>query len=116
MLKIYLTLFVIIAAVLATTGWDSYPMSTIEVGASGLPLLVSDLLGVRETVIDGFSGLRFKTGCEKSLADKLSLLLDDRKLRDKLGKQARQRIEHHFNRHQQVERFLQAIDSIEASG
>ena len=35
------------AAVIASTGWDSFPRSGMEMQASGLPVLVSDLRGLR---------------------------------------------------------------------
>ncbi|TQV71747.1 glycosyltransferase family 4 protein [Exilibacterium tricleocarpae] len=100
------------AGVLATTGWDSYPMSTIEIGASGLPLLVSDLLGVRETVLNGKTGLRFPVGDHVTLAEKLEYLLDNEPVRNKLGALARKRIESKCSREQQVARFVNALASI----
>ena len=101
------------AAVLATTGWDSFPMSTIEVSAAGVPLLVSDLLGVRETVLNQLTGLRFKTGDAQELANKLNELLNNRSMRDGFGKIARKRAEHSMNRHQQIDSFLKAIETLQ---
>lgn len=98
--------------VLATTGWDSFPMSTIEISAAGLPLLVSDLIGVRETVIDEMTGFRFPVGDYVRLAELIAKLADDRELRDRLGRAARRRVEKGFRREQQVERLVQAVNSI----
>jgi glycosyltransferase involved in cell wall biosynthesis len=101
------------AGVLATTGWDSFPVSTIEISAAGLPLLVSDLLGVRETVIDGVTGFRFPPGDHRELARLLVKLADDAVLRERLGRVARRRVERGFRREQQIERFVRAIASID---
>jgi len=80
------------AAVIASTGWDSLTLSGLECQSSGLPLLVSDLPGLRETVAPGITGLRLPVGDAKALAEAMRRLLDDPGLRDRLGAAARQRI------------------------
>ena len=78
-------------AVIASTGWDSHTMTAVEVAASGLPLLVSDLPGIREAVTDE-TGLLFTPGDFFDLAEKICIIADDQKMRDRLGEAARQRV------------------------
>jgi glycosyltransferase involved in cell wall biosynthesis len=97
------------AAVIASTGWDSFPRSGIEMQASGLPLLVSDLPGLRESIEDGVSGMLFPTGDARALAGAMERLLEDRPLRDRLGRQARERIEKGFTAEVQLARLTEVV-------
>lgn len=88
--------------VIASTGWDSFPMSALEMAASGLPLVVSDLQGLTETVEAGITGITFPPGESRTLASMIvSILGDERKLSD-MSRAARERIvqsystQHHF--------------------
>jgi len=80
------------AAVIASTGWDSGPLSAVECQASGLPLLVSDLPGLNESIQSGVTGFHFPVADAHALADVMGKLLDDPSLRNRLGASARQRI------------------------
>jgi glycosyltransferase involved in cell wall biosynthesis len=84
------------AAIIASTGWDSFPRSGLEMQASGLPLIASDLIGLRESIEDGVSGFLFPVGNAEALADAMTLLLDEPSRRDQLSRQARVRVEHSF--------------------
>lgn len=66
--------------VVASTGWDSFPMSTLEMAASGLPIVVSRLQGLIETVEDGITGFTFEPGNATQLAEKIQLLLNTPKV------------------------------------
>ena len=94
---------------LATTGWDSFPISTIEITSSGVPLIVSDLLGVRETVIPNETGFRFPVGDFVMLAERIMQICDDDELRTKLGQGARKRVESFFTREMQIENLTKLI-------
>jgi glycosyltransferase involved in cell wall biosynthesis len=57
-----------------------------------LPLIVSDLPGLNESIQSGITGFLFPTADSQALADVMVKLLDDRALRDRLSAGARQRI------------------------
>ena len=80
------------AAVIASTGWDSFPRSGVECQASGLPLIVSDLPGLNESIQSGVTGFLFPTADASALAQVMQQLLDDPALRNRLSAAARQRI------------------------
>jgi glycosyltransferase involved in cell wall biosynthesis len=63
--------------------WEGFGLAAVEAMASGLPIVASDVSGLRE-VVSG-AGLLFKQGDEKSLADKINSLLTDRKLYEKIA-------------------------------
>jgi len=71
--------------IILSSRWEGLPLLPLEAGASQKPIIASNIDGVRETVIDKETGLLFKLGDERDLADKIKLLLKDPKLRKKLG-------------------------------
>lgn len=62
---------------IASTGWDSFTVSAIEMQAAGLPVIVSALQGLPEAIIPGETGLTFRPGDHVALADTIEQLLDD---------------------------------------
>jgi glycosyltransferase involved in cell wall biosynthesis len=97
------------AALIMSTGWDSFPRSGLEVQASGLPLIVSDLAGINESVLDGATGLVLRAGDAEALARAMSRLLDDSAWRDRLSLQARSRIENGFTIKQQLSALTNVV-------
>lgn len=67
--------------------WEGMPLALIEAQASGLPAVVSDVVGNRDVVIDGETGFVCKTDAELLL--KTRLLIEDADLRQRMGKAAR---------------------------
>ena len=96
------------AAMIMSTGWDSFPRTGMEVQASGLPLIVSDLRGINESVQDGVTGLILKAGDADALASSMNRLLSDPAWRDQLSRQARLRIENEFT----IQRQLAALTDV----
>lgn len=87
---------------IASTGWDSFTMSAVELAASGVPLIVSNLQGLAETVVPGKTGLTFTPGDHIELADKLLLLLGDPARLAKMGSASRERALQLFSLDSQV--------------
>ncbi|MBU2863954.1 glycosyltransferase family 4 protein [Reinekea forsetii] len=52
---------------IASTGWDSFTMSSVEMMASGLPVIVSKLQGLKETIEPGECGEYIQPGSSKEL-------------------------------------------------
>jgi glycosyltransferase involved in cell wall biosynthesis len=67
-------------------GWG---ISNLEAAACATPSVVSDAPGLRESVLDGRTGLLVPHGDVPALAEALGRLLKDSALRDRLGRQAR---------------------------
>ena len=63
--------------VIASTGWDSFPRSAMEMSASGLPLIASALQGLNETVVHGSTGYLFPPGDHHALAAHVRALIED---------------------------------------
>jgi len=64
-------------------GWG---IVNIEANYFGMPVIGSDVGGIKDSVINNKTGLLFKYGDEKELAEKILELIKDKKLRQKLSK------------------------------
>jgi len=94
---------------IASTGWDSFTVSSLEMASSGLPLLVSDLQGLSETVENEKTGYLFPPGSHETLALLIARLLDDPELRNRMGRAARERIVNSYSVERQVDELSAAI-------
>ena len=70
---------------------EGLPLSVIEAMAAGLPVVASDVGGLRELVCDAETGVLVPPGEPVALADALRPLLADRQLRRRLGSAGRAR-------------------------
>ena len=98
--------------VIASTGWDSFTMSSLEMAACGLPLVVSDLQGLSETIEEGETGFSFPAGDYKALSGRLAAMLDDRGMRDAMGTASRNRIVSGFTKEQQLNHLIETITKV----
>jgi len=72
-----------------TSPKEGWGIANLEAAASGTPTVASDSPGLRDSVIDGHTGFLVPHGDVDTLATRLRELLDDRDLRDRLGRQGR---------------------------
>lgn len=101
---------------IASTGWDSFTMSSLEIASCGLPLIVSRLQGLVETIEDGKTGYTFTPGDHGELAACIAGLLDDSARRDRMGGNARQRILSGYTKQQQIDRLADVVKRVVANG
>jgi glycosyltransferase involved in cell wall biosynthesis len=97
------------AGIIASTGWDSFTFTSMEIGASRLPLLVSDLSGLNEAVVDQKTGLLSKPGDHLQLADNVEYLVDHPAIRDQFGQNAFDRVVREFTVDTQRAELLKVI-------
>ncbi len=97
------------AGCIPSTGWDSFPMSSLEMQACGLPVIVSDWQGVPETVADGVTGIVTRTGDTESLARAIVALVDDPALRERMSAAALARTAAGFTREHQIRNLAQLL-------
>jgi glycosyltransferase involved in cell wall biosynthesis len=95
--------------VIPSTGWDSFPRTSLEMAACGLPVIASRLHGLPEAVQDGRTGLLFPPGDWRALADVIEHLLDHPALAAEYGARGRERCERELNLRVQRERFLAVL-------
>ena len=72
------------------SNWEGFPRTTLEAMRAGLPVVVSDVGGAKEAVIEGKTGFCIPRGDVNRLTQCLSLLVEDASLRSKMGHAGRQ--------------------------
>jgi len=81
-------------AVLASRGGEGIPMTLMEAGACGRPLVATDVPGCREIVVPEETGLLAPPNTPSALAAVLSRMVEDADLRRRCGAAARARVAH----------------------
>jgi glycosyltransferase involved in cell wall biosynthesis len=71
--------------------WEGFPITILEAMRAGLPVIASDVGGVREAVIDGHTGFLAHPGVVEDLQLHIDSLLQSSALRANLGSNGRQR-------------------------
>lgn len=76
---------------------EGVPKSLIEASAIGRPIITCDSVGCRDVVEDGVNGFLIEPKNPQMLAKKLTTLIDDKALREKMGKKAREKAVQEFS-------------------
>ncbi|GGY82195.1 hypothetical protein GCM10011613_28670 [Cellvibrio zantedeschiae] len=84
--------------VIASTGWDSFTMSSVEMMASGLPLIVSNLQGLGETIEHNANGFHIEPGDSHNLAKYINELIINETLAKRFSLASRARAESLFSK------------------
>lgn len=96
----------------ASTEWDSFPMSSLEMAATELPLLVSDLPGLNEAVTPA-TGMTFPVGDYESAAIAIERLIKNEPSRAAMGQSGRKRVVEHYSRQSQARNLIKIFEQLE---
>ena len=91
---------------------EGLPKSLIEADAIGRPIITSNSVGCKETLMDGYNGFLIQPKDVDALTEKLDLLLSDKNLRVKMGKNARKYAEDYFSIEVVKERHLEIYSEL----
>lgn len=94
---------------IASIGWDSFTMSSVEMMASGLPMIVSNLQGLSETIENNKNGYLVNPGDYEDISQKLLLLCSDSNLAYEFSKNSRKRAEQYFSVSQQIKEIARLL-------
>ncbi len=78
---------------------EGFGSVVIEAAATGIPAIASRIYGLTDAVQNGVTGCLHQAGNWKELADAMELLAANRSLRERLGRQARERANKDFAVH-----------------
>ncbi len=95
--------------VIPSSGWDSFPRTSLEMAAAGLPVIGSRLGGLPEAIVDGRTGLLFEPGDPRQLADRIETLLENPDLALQFGRAGRERCVSELNLNVQYRRLSAAF-------
>jgi glycosyltransferase involved in cell wall biosynthesis len=93
---------------------DCFSIASIEAMAAGLPVVVSDVGGISDIVVDRETGFLLEPGDGRSLRAAIAALVDDAALRRRLGAAARKRAVRHFDARDSATRLLAIATDITA--
>jgi glycosyltransferase involved in cell wall biosynthesis len=92
-----------------TIAQDSLSRTSVEAMASGIPVIASRIGGLPYTVTDGATGLLLEPGDPADLARKITRLLDDPELRQRMGLAGRKRFEEEFVWEDVIKRYFRPM-------
>jgi glycosyltransferase involved in cell wall biosynthesis len=99
-------------AYLLISHWEGFPRSILEALRAGLPVVATNVGGVREAVIDDVTGFLVPENDAAFLATKLRALIADPALRVSMGEAARAHYEKHFTFGRLVEETLELYETL----
>lgn len=82
--------------------WEGMGRSVLEAMASGKPVVASRVGGIVDLVQDGLTGILVDPGDHQALAKAIIRLLKDKGLRQKMGEEARKRVDERFSTEKMV--------------
>jgi glycosyltransferase involved in cell wall biosynthesis len=91
---------------------EGLPRTLLEAAATGLPLIGTDMPGVREAIDDGKNGILIPTKDPVSLADAIVRLADDTQLASTMGDASLERAKNEFDHRKVVGKYLELYDSL----
>jgi glycosyltransferase involved in cell wall biosynthesis len=83
--------------------WEGFPLTVLEAMRAGLPVVASDVGGVAEAVIDGYTGYLFAPNDGQALRTRIDKLLRDEVLRGELGGNGERRFQALFTRSRMID-------------
>ena len=82
---------------------EAFGIVALEAMASGKPVIVSDIPGVSEVIVEGVQGIRARPMDSKDIAKKINTLLKDEDLRKRMGIAGRRLVEEKYTWNKVVE-------------
>ena len=71
---------------LSTARWEGLPLSILEAMACGLPIIASEVVGNKDTIVDEVSGFFYKLGNIMEAKNKILILKNDNEIKKIWGK------------------------------
>lgn len=86
--------------------WEGMPKTLLEAMACGLPVIGTNIDGIKEVIKDGKNGILCETD-PQSIREAIINVMEDEKLRAQLGKNARRTIEQEFSLERLIDKELE---------
>lgn len=91
---------------------EGLPKSLIEATAVGRPIVTTNSIGCKETVVDGYNGYLIPVKDSGALAEKLRNLFEDEKLRQNMGRNSRKLAEENFSIENVIQKHLEIYNQL----
>ncbi|MEE8046739.1 MAG: glycosyltransferase, partial [Dehalococcoidia bacterium] len=91
---------------------EGLPRTLLEAAATGLPLIGSDMPGVREAISDGVNGILIPPRDSTALARAVEELADDPEKSERYGSESLKRAKNEFDHNRVVGEYLKMYDEL----
>lgn len=91
---------------------ESFGVSLLEAFACEKPVIASDVVGFRDIIEDGETGILVPVGDAEMIAEKLNELIDDSEKRYAMGRKARKVVEVKYSLHKNVEILIKEYQNL----
>ncbi|MEP6846934.1 MAG: glycosyltransferase, partial [Panacibacter sp.] len=102
--------------VILTSRNEGTPLSLIEAQVCGKPVIATDAGGVQDTFINNETGFLIPQNDAKAFADKLSLLIGNKTLRESMGEKAAVFAAEKFSKNAEVRQLKQLYNNCKSNG
>jgi glycosyltransferase involved in cell wall biosynthesis len=92
--------------------YEGLPTVLLEAMSSGIPVVATNVGGNSEVISSGVNGLLIPPKSPENMAKAISRLLDDRALRERIGRAARRTIEEHYTWDKIAENVMKCYESM----
>jgi len=96
--------------IMPTMRVEGFPLTVIEAMACGKPIITSRIGGIPSAIDDQINGILIPPGDVNMLAEKIILVLENKELREKLGKNAREKAVNEFNQDKMVSETMKIFE------
>lgn len=100
---------------LFTSHREGLSVAVLEAMSAGLPIVATEVAGIRDQVTDGYNGFVLPVGDVDGLAERTAEILCDPALRRTLGRNSRRRLELEFSEGVMLERYAALYRKISAA-
>ena len=91
---------------------EGVPKSLIDACAVGRPIVTTNSIGCKDVVDDGVNGFLVPVRDSEALAEKLRILIEDKDLRIRMGKAAREKAEQEFDLEKVIKKHLEIYNRL----
>ena len=91
---------------------EGFGMAALEAGACALPVVTSRIYGLVDAVKENHTGLFHEVKNKRQMKDSIIKLVDDKKLREKLGRQGRERVLKEFEQDYVTDEFVGYVENL----
>ena len=92
--------------------WEGLPRTVLEAMASGLPVVASCVDGTPEVVKESLTGFLVNPDDIDSYINKLEVLIKDKNLRIKMGKDGREKVKKYFSYNNIIKKTINLYNQI----
>jgi len=94
------------------TFYEGFSFATLEAAASGLPIIATVANGTEDLIEDGKNGFLLKERTPEAIAKKINLLMEDERLRIKMGENTRKKVLQKYSFDKIAKQILEVIDEV----